>query len=141
MFVIPLYLLARSALSTHAGFTSLHWQSFSRQLRRSNVRELFDDPSVPMLRSVINSIVIAVVQTAGVLVLASLAGYGLARIPYRHANRVFLASLLTLIVPVAVTFVPTFVLVSTFGWVSTLRGLIIPGLVQAFAAFLFCSTS
>lgn len=101
------------------------------------MRELFDDPSVPMLHSMINSVVIAVVQTAGVLVLASLAGYGLARIPYRHANGVFLAILLTLMVPAAVTFVPTFVLVSTLGWVSTLRGLIVPGLFQAFAAFLF----
>ena len=35
------------------------------------------------------------------------------------------------------TFVPSFVLVSTLGWVSTLRGLIIPGLFQAFATFLF----
>ncbi len=101
------------------------------------MRELFDDPSVPMLHSMVNSVVIAVVQTAGVLVLASLAGYGLARIPYRHANGVFLAILLTLMVPAAVTFVPTFVLVSTLGWVSTLRGLIVPGLFQAFAAFLF----
>ena len=37
----------------------------------------------------------------------------------------------------AVTFVPSFVLVSTLGWVSTLRGLIVPGLFQALATFLF----
>jgi multiple sugar transport system permease protein len=36
-----------------------------------------------------------------------------------------------------VTFVPSFVLVSTLGWVSSLRGLIVPGLFQAFATFLF----
>jgi multiple sugar transport system permease protein len=36
-----------------------------------------------------------------------------------------------------VTFVPSFVLVSTLGWISTLRGLIIPGLFQALATFLF----
>lgn len=137
VFLIPFYLLARNALSTNAGITSPHWQFFPRQLQWSNVRELFDDPSVPMLRSMVNSVIIAVVQTTGVLVLASLAGYGLARIPYRHANGVFLAILLTLMVPAAVTFVPTFVLVSSLGWVSTLRGLIVPGLFQAFAAFLF----
>ena len=50
---------------------------------------------------------------------------------------VFYAILGTLMVPAAVTFVPTFVLVSTLGWVSTLRGLIVPALFQAFAAFLF----
>ena len=43
----------------------------------------------------------------------------------------------TLLIPAAVTFVPSFVLVSSLGWISTLRGLIIPGLFQAFATFLF----
>ena len=43
----------------------------------------------------------------------------------------------TLLIPAAVTFVPSFVLVSTLGWVSSLRGLIVPGLFQAFATFLF----
>ena len=42
-----------------------------------------------------------------------------------------------MLIPAAVTFVPSFVLVSTLGWVSTLRGLIVPGLFQAFATFLF----
>jgi multiple sugar transport system permease protein len=90
-----------------------------------------------MLHSLVNSLVIAVSQTAGVLVLASLAGYGLARIPYRWANAVFVAILGTLLIPASVTFVPSFVLVSSLGWVSSLRGIIVPGLFQAIAAFLF----
>lgn len=137
VFLIPFYLLVRNALSTNADITSPHWTFVPRHLQWSNVRELFNDPSVPMLRSILNSVVIAVVQTAGAIVLASLAGYGLARIPYRHANAVFAVILLTLMVPAAVTFVPSFVLVSSLGWVSTLRGLIVPGLFQALAAFLF----
>jgi N,N'-diacetylchitobiose transport system permease protein len=40
-------------------------------------------------------------------------------------------------VPAAVTFIPSFVLVSTLGWISTLRGLIVPVLFSAFATFLF----
>jgi multiple sugar transport system permease protein len=108
--------------------TTLHW---------GNVSELFDDPSVPMLHSLVNSVVIAVAQCAGVLILASLAGYGLARIGYRWANAVFVTILGTLLIPASVTFVPSFVLVSSLGWVSSLRGIIVPGLFQAIAAFLF----
>ena len=47
--------------------------------------------------------------------LSGLAGYGLARIPYRHANAVFYAIVVTLMIPAAVTFVPSFVLVSSLG--------------------------
>jgi multiple sugar transport system permease protein len=43
----------------------------------------------------------------------------------------------TLMIPSAVTFIPSFVLVSSLGWVSSLRGLIIPTLFSALAAFLF----
>lgn len=137
VFLTPFYLLVRNALSTDADITSPHWKFFPTHLEWGNIGELFADPSVPMWHSLVNSTVIAVVQTAGTLVLAALAGYGLARIPFRFANVVFGTVLGTLLIPASVTFVPSFVLVSSLGWVSSLRGIIVPGLFQAFAAFLF----
>ncbi|WP_327230279.1 carbohydrate ABC transporter permease [Streptomyces murinus] len=137
LFLIPFYLLLRNGLSSERDITSPEWTFFPAELRWGNVRELFDDPSVPFARSLLNSALIAVATTLGTLLLASLAGYGLARIPYRHAHKVFYGILGTLLVPAAVTFVPTFVLVSSLGWVSTLRGLIVPTLFSAFACFVF----
>ena len=136
-FLLPFYLLLRNGLSTEADITSPTWKLFPSSLQWSNITDLFNDPAVPMLRSLVNSLVIAVVQTIGVLVISGLAGYGLARIPFRYANAVFYFIVATLLIPAAVTFVPSFVLVSSLGWVSTLRGLIVPGLFQAFATFLF----
>ncbi|HEY0475355.1 MAG TPA: carbohydrate ABC transporter permease [Kribbella sp.] len=137
LFLLPFYLLVRNGLSTEADITSPSWKLFPSTLHWSNITDLFKDPAVPMLRSLVNSLVIAVVQTVGVLVISGLAGYGLARIPFRYANAVFYFIVATLLIPAAVTFVPSFVLVSSLGWVSTLRGLIVPGLFQAFATFLF----
>ncbi|WP_394436456.1 carbohydrate ABC transporter permease [Streptomyces sp. SGAir0957] len=137
LFLIPFYLLVRNGLATEQDITSPDWTFFPSDVRWGNLRELFDDTSVPFARSLLNSALIAVATTLGTLLLASLAGYGLARIPYRHANKVFYAILGTLMVPAAVTFVPTFVLVSSLGWVSTLRGLVVPTLFSAFACFIF----
>jgi multiple sugar transport system permease protein len=137
LFLIPFYLLVRNGLSSERDITSPGWTFFPAELRWGNLGELFDDPSVPFARSLLNSALIAVATTVGTLLLASLAGYGLARIPYRHANKVFYGILGTLLVPPAVTFVPSFVLVSSLGWVSTLRGLIVPTLFSAFACFVF----
>ena len=136
-FLIPFYLLVRNGLATEQDITSPDWKLFPGELQWGNIGELFGDDQVPMARSLLNSAVISVVQTAGVLLISALAGYGLARIPYRFANVVFYGILGTLLIPAAVTFVPSFVLVSSLGWISTLRGLIIPGLFQAFATFLF----
>ncbi|WP_406447357.1 carbohydrate ABC transporter permease [Streptomyces sp. NBC_00876] len=137
LFLIPFYLLIRNGLATEQDITSPDWTFFPARLQWSNITELFNDPAVPMARSLLNSALIAVSTTLGTVVLASLAGYGLARIPYRYANQVFYAILGTLMVPAAVTFVPSFVLVSSLGWVSTLRGLIIPTVFSAFACFIF----
>ncbi|GAA1896497.1 carbohydrate ABC transporter permease [Streptantibioticus ferralitis] len=137
LFLVPFYLLVRNGLATESDITAPNWTFFPRHLQWGNLRELFDDPSVPMLHALWNSAQIAVATTAGTLLLASLAGYGLARIPYPWADQVFYGILGTLMIPSAVTFVPSFVLVSSLGWVSTLRGLIVPTLFSAFAAFLF----
>ncbi|MER7180011.1 carbohydrate ABC transporter permease [Streptomyces hyaluromycini] len=136
LFLIPFYLIVRNALSTDLEITGENWKLLP-SFQWGNISELFDDPTVEFGRSMVNSLVVAVLTTVGTLLVCSLAGYGLARIPYRHANKVFYAVLATLMVPTAVTFVPSFVLVSSLGWVDTYRGLIIPGLFSGFTCFLF----
>ncbi|RKS68484.1 multiple sugar transport system permease protein [Motilibacter peucedani] len=137
LFLVPFYLVVRNGLASEADITSPDWTLFPRTLHFSNVRDLFDDPAVDMARSMLNSLVVAVLQTLGTLLVCSLAGYGLARIPYRYASAVFWLILISIMVPASVTFVPTFVLVSSLGWVSTLRGLIVPVLFSGLVAFLF----
>jgi multiple sugar transport system permease protein len=136
-FLVPFYLLIRNALSTDAEITGENWKFFPTDIQWGNISELFTDETVPFARSLWNSAVVATLHTVGVLLVCSLAGYALARIPYKHANKVFYAVLGTLMVPTAVTFVPSFVLVSSLGWVDTYRGLIIPGLFSGFTCFLF----
>ncbi|MCF1597226.1 carbohydrate ABC transporter permease [Streptomyces muensis] len=137
LFLIPFYILVRNALSTDAEITGENWKFFPTDIQWGNISELFSDETVPFAQSLWNSAVVATLHTVGVLLVCSLAGYGLARIPYKHANKVFYAVLGTLMVPTAVTFVPSFVLVSSLGWVDTYRGLIIPGLFSGFTCFLF----
>nr|WP_206327625.1 carbohydrate ABC transporter permease [Streptomyces sp. S3(2020)] len=137
LFLIPFYLIVRNAFMTDPEITGEEWKWFPTDIQWSNVKEPFDDVTVDFARSMWNSLVVAVLHTTGILLVCSLAGYGLARIPYKHANKVFYAVLATLMVPTAVTFVPSFVLVSSLGWVDTYRGLIIPGLFSGFTCFLF----
>ena len=136
-FLVPFYLIIRNALSTDADITGENWKFFPTDIQWGNISELFNDGTVPFAQSLWNSAVVATLHTVGVLLVCSLAGYGLARIPYKHANKVFYAVLGTLMVPTAVTFVPSFVLVSSLGWVDTYRGLIVPGLFSGFTCFLF----
>jgi multiple sugar transport system permease protein len=137
IFLLPFYLIVRNALSLDPEITSPNWTLFPKTLRWENLTELFEDPSVNILRSLGNSAIVAVFQTAGQLLLSAMAGYGLARITYRHATKIFYAVLVTLMIPPAVTFIPSFIIVSQLQWVDTLQGIIVPVLFSGFTTFLF----
>lgn len=137
LFLLPFYLMLRNAFATDREITGVDWTIFPGSLRWGNVAEVFDDPTANFARALFNSAVIAVAQTAGTVLLSSMAGYALARIPFRYATPIFYAVLLTLMVPPAVTFVPSFIIVSRLGWVNSYQGIIVPVLFSGFTAFLF----
>lgn len=137
LFLVPFYLIVRNGLATEPEITSPNWTFFPSALHFDNIGELLTDPSVPFLSGIENSTTIAILQTVGQVLISALAGYGLARIPYRYANTVFYSILVTLMIPFAVIFVPIYVIVSWLGWVSTLQGLVVPGLFSGFTTFLF----
>lgn len=137
LFLLPFYVLLRNGFASERLMAAARWRWLPDNVNLGNLRELFANDSVQMARSLVNSAVVSVVQTAATIVISALAGYGLARIDHRLSRLVLGATVLTLMVPAAVTFIPSFVLVSTLGWISSLRGLIIPVLFSAFATFLF----
>jgi multiple sugar transport system permease protein len=137
LFLLPFYLIVRNAVSMDSEITAPGWTLFPRTLHWDNFRELFSDPSVNIVQALGNSAIVAVLQTAGMLLLCSMAGYGLARIPYRWATPIFYAVLVTLMIPPAVTFIPSFIIVSQLRWVDTYQGIIVPVLFSGFTTFLF----
>jgi len=83
-----------------------------------------------------NSIVVAVVVTAGNLLFCSMLGYALAMLDFPGKRALFLVVMATLMIPGVVTFVPLFVLVANAGLIDSLPGLILPFLVSPFGVFL-----
>ena len=137
LFLIPFYIILRNAFMTSPEITSFSWNWLPKELQWSNLSDLFNDLAAPMGTGLQNSAIIAILETAGQLLFASMAGYALARIPSRWSRPLFFMVILTLMVPGAVTFIPKYIIVDQFGWVSTLQGIIVPDLFNAFACFLF----
>lgn len=83
-----------------------------------------------------NSVIVAVVVTAGNLLFCSMLGYALAMLDFPGKKALLLLVLATLMIPGVVTFVPLFVLVANAGLIDTLPGLILPFLAAPFGVFL-----
>ena len=137
IFLIPFYVILRNAFLEQKQITSFDWTWLPFPPSGNGWRDLLENTNANILDGLRNSAVIAIFQTVGQMVICSLAGYGLARIPFKYASTVFYMILITLMIPSAVTFVPSYVLVASLGWVSTFQGLIVPGLFSGFNTFLF----
>ncbi len=87
-------------------------------------------------RFYLNSGIMAVAITSGQLLLSSLAGYAFARLRFPGRTLLFWVVLFTMMVPVYVTLIPSYLLIRAFGWLDSYEGLIIPRLVSAFGIFL-----
>jgi multiple sugar transport system permease protein len=87
-------------------------------------------------RYFLNSGIISFAVMAGNLVFCTLAGYGLAKFHFPGAKLILLLILSTLMLPLEVTLVPTFLVVHKFGWLNSYQGIIGPLLVDAFGVFL-----
>ena len=93
--------------------------------------------SIPIARSLFNSIFVASLVTFGVLVFSSMVGYALARHRFRGRNLIFYFLLFTMTLPFQLTLIPNYILMVEFGWTNSFAALIIPGLLNAFAIILF----
>jgi ABC-type glycerol-3-phosphate transport system permease component len=83
-----------------------------------------------------NSALVALLQTAGVLVLSSLAGYGFARCEFPGRRWLFAFVLFGLAVPAQSVFIPLHHQFTAWGLQNTHAGLILPGLAAPFGVYL-----
>ncbi|MGW1410922.1 carbohydrate ABC transporter permease [Streptomyces sp. NPDC002403] len=137
VFLAPFYLMLRNALMDTQGLTAPDWTWWPSTMHWENFSSLFSDPALHMGQALGNSLLIAAITAPVSTLLASAAGYALARIPVPGRGVMLALVVATLMIPGSVTFVPTFVVVGSMGGVNTLWGIIAPGLFNPFAVLLF----
>lgn len=87
-------------------------------------------------RSMWNSLVIASVTTAGILVTSMMAGYAFAKYSFPGRSLLFSALIATMFLPPIVTLIPLYRMVGSLGLSASLAGIIVPNLTNAFGIFL-----
>jgi multiple sugar transport system permease protein len=90
----------------------------------------------PFLQYFLNSGIVSLTVMLGNVVFCTLAGYGLAKFRFPGSGLVLLLILSTLMLPLEVTLVPTFLIVHKFEWINTYQGIVAPLLIDAFGVFL-----
>jgi multiple sugar transport system permease protein len=105
--------------------TIWHFENYPNALSRA-----------PFVQYFINSGIVSISVMVGNVVFCTLAGYGLAKFHFRGSGLVLLLILSTLMLPLEVTLVPTFLVIHKFDWMNTYQGIVAPLLIDAFGVFL-----
>ena len=134
IMLFPIYWMIVSSLKTSEELLQsvptlwpqqFQWENYPNVLARA-----------PFLRYFINTVISTVFIMLGELVLGILAAYGFAKGNFKGRDVMFVLVLGALMVPIQVTFVPLYVMMSRLGWVNSYQGLIAPNLVSAYFIFM-----
>lgn len=100
-----------------------------------NYNTLLNNSQTPIISWFVNSILIAVIVTALVLAVDSLAAYAYARMNFIGKNILFRILLFTLFLPGILFLVPNFLTVNALGLRNNYLGVILPALAGVFGVF------
>jgi multiple sugar transport system permease protein len=133
IFLFPLlYVIMTSLMTDHQALTP---NVVPDPFRFSNYPDVFS--AIPFFRYTFNTLTIAVLSTVGVVLSSVPVAYALSRMYWRGRQVSFVIILATLMLPYQVTVLPLYIIFVRFGWIPSLKPLIIPAFFgDAFSIFL-----
>ena len=135
LFATPFVWLVSTSLKPASQIFVVPPQWIPRPLMWSNYPEALT--YIPFFRYMGNTFYIAIFNVVALTISSSFIAYGFARIPWPGRGIVFSILLSTLMIPYAVTLIPTFLVFRSLGWVGSYWPLTIPSLFgDAFSIFL-----
>jgi multiple sugar transport system permease protein len=134
LFVLPLVQMVLTSFMSDAEInrfpprlipTSLHLAGYVGVLTEA-----------PILRWLLNTVIVSTISIVAHLVLCSMAGYGFARLKFPGRSFGFFAIVATIMIPPQLLMIPTYLMFARLGVLDTLAAAFVPWLASAFGIFL-----
>lgn len=132
IFVLPFLWMVSTALKPDALVVHTPPLWFPRPFLWRNFYEAVTIRGYPVYLYVWNTVYYSCMGVLGTLVSSSLAAFGFARLEFRGRNTLFIILMSTLMMPFAVTMVPTFIMFQKVGWIDSFKPLLLPAWLSAF---------
>jgi multiple sugar transport system permease protein len=135
IFLLPILWMFSTSLKPKSQLFEpvIHWIPTTISLE--NYQMLLANPSLPIVRWFLNSVLVASAVTLLVVIIDSLAAYAYARMQFVGRRFLFALLLATLFLPGMMFLVPNFLTIAHVGLLNNYLGVIIPGLAGVFGVF------
>lgn len=124
VIMIPFYWMIATSLKAQGNLYLYPPQWIPDPIRWSNFQEVWD--AVPFATFTKNTAVIVTLVMIGTLLSCSFSAYGFARLRAPGRDVIFLIVLATMMLPSAVTLVPTYIAFNKLGWINSILPLVVP---------------
>ena len=134
LMLLPLAFLVSNAFKTPQEMVAWPPTLIPRDPTLTNLVSVLND--TPLLRWIWNSFAFASMSMIAIVATSALAGYVLAKFPFRSLHVLFILVLATAIVPFEVYMIPLYFQAQALGILNTVWGLLLGYLVMSFGIFL-----
>ncbi len=138
MIVVPLLFMLTASAMPSKDILSMPYRWIPRQFFWPNFKKAIagNDGSYIFPRNVLNSLIVATSVTLATVLLATMAGYGLAKFHFKGRMVLFLIIMSTIMIPFETIMIPLYLVITKLHIQDSYAGLILPFLVNAFGIFL-----
>jgi multiple sugar transport system permease protein/sn-glycerol 3-phosphate transport system permease protein len=129
VIMVPFYWMLSTSLKAQGNLYLYPPQWIPNPIVWGNFKEVWD--AVPFARFTLNTSVIVILVMAGTLLSCSFSAYGFARLRAPGRDAIFVIVLATMMLPGAVTLVPTYIAFNKLGWTNSILPLVVPSFFGA----------
>ena len=133
--VVPFAWMMVSAFATNAEIVRIDGAFFPTPSTISNFTDVF--AKFNFIQMFNNSLFIAGITTVIIIYTSAMMGFVFAKFEFRGRQFLFGIIMATMMLPWAVTIIPRYQMMVSFGWLDTYRALIVPSLFSGFGIFMF----
>jgi len=134
IFVLPLVQMVLTSFMSSAEINQFPPKLIPTSFHLEGYRHLFSETKA--LRWFLNTVIVSGIAVVAHLVLCSMAGYGFARLKFAGRGLAFVLILATVMIPIQLLMIPTYLMFARIGIVDTLAAAFVPWLASAFGIFL-----
>lgn len=135
IIIIPILWMFSTSFKLKSQLFSQQIYWIPRVITLENYTKILGNPSTPIGRWFLNTLIVSTITTALVLVVDALAAYAYARLDFPGKRVLFALLLATLFLPGVMFLVPNFVTVAQLGMLNRFTGVIIPALAGVFGVY------
>lgn len=128
-FLTPIIWALATSLKVEGSSIKNAWDWFSPPYTLENYTNVIF--SSKLLRWLWNSVLVAVITTVAGVAITIMAGYAIAKIPFKGKGIVYFYLIIGMMVPSEATIVPLFITANSLNLIDTYSGLILPVLVSS----------